>query len=275
MVGYYHGDTQSLKFALCNDLACAGMNETINTIDSTNVVGQYVSLAVGFQDRPTFAYFDASLLDLKWARCGNDTCSTTIDIDVVDSDGDVGRHASMVMSGSNSLISYYDGTNMDLKYMRCSGFTSCTSGTMTTLASDGDVGLEGAMFYDALRNRPIVVYQDDAGDIFVAACSNAFCSSVNLSPTSIFFANGPPAGTMASNGLPLLAVSSSSIPRSWACSDADCTSGDDELLPRFGNQLSEDVAIAVDPFGYPVIAIGRATQGIELVRCGTRDCLAP
>ena len=183
VIGYYDTDDQSLKAAFCDDLACSGLNETIHTIDSTNVVGQYVSVGISASSSavPVFAYHDASLLDLKLAVCSTASCSSLSSVLAIDSDGDVGRHASLVMEGNDALISYYDGSNGDLKYVVCdirSG-TSCSAAQV--IASTGDVGIESFIFFDFARSRPYIAYLDAASDTFIAACNNVSCSSATIS----------------------------------------------------------------------------------------------
>ncbi len=248
-------------------------------MDSGNVVGHYVSMGFGYdigprqEGYPILAYYDASLLDLKVAFCESMDCSAIDIIQVPDSYGDVGSHLSMVTKNADPLISYYDATQGDLKYVRCSAFGSCSS-SPTTIASDGDVGMESDIFL--VGGRPTIAFQDDSGAIFVASCGTdscaAFLTTVNPTSSSTFlFGQAPPAGISASNGLPII-VADDTI---WICSDPACSSGRHEGLTIVSRLFSGASAIAIDHLGYPVIATGRASQGIELVRCGSRDCGEP
>ena len=279
VIGYHDADDQSLKLAVCNDFACAGSDETINTVDSGNVVGHYVSIGFGSdvgprqEGYPILAYYDASLLDLKVAFCDTMDCSAIESIQVPDSDGDVGSHLSMVTKNTDPLISYYDATQGDLKYVRCSAFGSCSS-SPRTIASDGNVGMESDIFL--VGGRPTMAFQDDSGAIFVASCGNDSCSAslITVNPTSSstsVFGQAPPAGVSASNGLPIIVADDTM----WICSDPACSTGRREGLTVVSRLFSGDSAIAIDHLGYPVIATGRASQGIELVRCGSRTCREP
>ncbi|MFK7958864.1 MAG: hypothetical protein AB8B96_22430 [Lysobacterales bacterium] len=271
IIGYYDSDDASLKFALCNDIGCTGSNETINTVDSGNDVGQYVSLGIGFQDDPVLAYYDATAMDLKWVRCTSSSCANIDRMDVVDSVGDVGSHVSMAMRGSLSLISYYDASNEDLKFVRCSS-RDCVSPTQTVV-SDGIVGLETSIFLN--QSRPIIVFLDDREDTFIAACTDTTCTAATVSQTTGLFSDAPPIGTMTSNGLPLIVHARTGLTQAWICDDADCTSGSRETLPDTRPGGNNDIAIAIDLLGYPIIVTGLGSEGIALVRCGSRNCKEP
>ncbi len=73
----YHqeGGFLDLKVAKCNDAACAGGNETVSTVDSRGTAGRYPSIAVGADGLPVISYQDATLGDLKVAKCANQRCS--------------------------------------------------------------------------------------------------------------------------------------------------------------------------------------------------------
>src|SRR5258707_874540 len=91
---------------------------TITVLDSPGAVGYYTSVAI-LNGAPVISYFDATIGDLKVARCGNDACSSGNTLSTVDSTGDVGRFTSLAILNGAPVISYYDVTNGDLKLARC------------------------------------------------------------------------------------------------------------------------------------------------------------
>ena len=98
------------------------------TVDSTNDVGQHVSVATDPASGITYiSYYDATNKDLKMAKyvgsggnCGPDnawSCET------VDSAGDVGKYSSIAVDPTDNypIIAYYDATNGALKLAIGSG----------------------------------------------------------------------------------------------------------------------------------------------------------
>ncbi len=94
----------------------------IDTVDSTNDVGQHVSIAIDPENDTAFiSYYDTTYDDLRMAKyvgsggdCGPDnswTCET------VDSVGNVGMYSSIAVDPTDNLpiIAYYDQTNGALK----------------------------------------------------------------------------------------------------------------------------------------------------------------
>ncbi len=74
VISYYDSTNRDLKVAKCNDAACSGGDETISTVDSVGNVGTYTSIAIGTDGFPVISYHDSSNLDLKVAKCANQSC---------------------------------------------------------------------------------------------------------------------------------------------------------------------------------------------------------
>lgn len=68
VVAYYHATDGNLRFARCNDPACAGQNESLATLDNAGDVGQHTSVAIGLDGVPVIAYNDATNEKVKIAR---------------------------------------------------------------------------------------------------------------------------------------------------------------------------------------------------------------
>ena len=89
----------NLKLAHCNDVNCAGNNESIQTVDGAGGlnVGQYNSLALDASGFPVISYYDvAATLDLKLVHCNDANCAGSNEsIVTVDSTGAVGQYTSL------------------------------------------------------------------------------------------------------------------------------------------------------------------------------------
>ena len=104
-----------LKVLHCSNTIC-NFGNTVTTLDSTGLVGQYTSIAIGTDGNPVISYFDATNDDLKVVNCHNISCSGGNTITTLDSTGIVGSHTSIAIgSDNNHVISYLDATNSDLK----------------------------------------------------------------------------------------------------------------------------------------------------------------
>ncbi len=120
VVSYYDESGGGLKVARCNDPGCTGGNETISTVDSTQNVGAYSSLAIGTDGNPVISYYDGSNGGLKVARCNDPACAGGNEtLTEVDSGGIVGTFSSLAIgTDGNPVVSYDDLSNGDLKVAR-------------------------------------------------------------------------------------------------------------------------------------------------------------
>jgi hypothetical protein len=123
VIAYFDSTNQLLEVMHCNDVNCAGNNESVNAIDPVGVYGTNqnpaISLALDASGNPVIAYYEATNDDLKIAHCGDPNCATFIKY-APDTAGDVGRSASLQLdSAGNPVVSYYDATNGNLKVLHC------------------------------------------------------------------------------------------------------------------------------------------------------------
>ncbi|WP_394840580.1 hypothetical protein LZC95_26120 [Pendulispora brunnea] len=89
------------------------------TVDASNNVGAYASLAVDAAGTLHASYYDYSAGDLKYAFRARDA---NWQIRTVDTTDDVGRFSSIAVSAAGDVyIAYYDSTRNQLKYARRTG----------------------------------------------------------------------------------------------------------------------------------------------------------
>src|SRR5678815_4867231 len=95
VVSYYDDTNRDLKLAHCNDAYCAGNDESIQTVDSTDNVGYDISLSLDASGFPVISYYDWTNGVLKLAHCNDANCAGNNEsLQIVDSAGDVGGYTS-------------------------------------------------------------------------------------------------------------------------------------------------------------------------------------
>jgi hypothetical protein len=115
VVSYSDNTNSDLKVAACTTTDCTGTPK-ITTVDSTDSVGQYTSIAIGNNGYPVISYYDNTNEDLKVAACTTTDCTGTPTITTADSINIVGWYTSIsIGDNGNPIISYYDSTNGALK----------------------------------------------------------------------------------------------------------------------------------------------------------------
>ena len=206
VISYYDITNIDLKLVTCGNATCSSGN-TIQTLDSASNVGWFTALALDSSGKPVISYYDITNSYLKLAHCGNANCTSGNTIQTVDSAGPIGVDTSLALDSSgNPVISYYDVSNRDLKLVHC-GNANCTSGnTIQTVDSTGDVGGDTSLALDS-SGRPVISYLDNAnGDLKLAHCGNANCTSGNTIQTldSDGFVGGDTALALDSSGRPVI-----------------------------------------------------------------------
>ena len=186
VISYMEGTNNDLNVVHCGDVTCS-TNNTINTLDSfPGIVGRYNSIAIGTDGLPVISYYKWGIGNLKVAHCEDVTCSThTLHAVESGAEIDVGKYTSITIGGDGlPVISYYDVTNHNLKVAHCGNAACSMDNTITTVDdSTGDVGK-----YTSINigrdGLPIISYYDQTnGDLKVAHCGDAACSSGNILTT--------------------------------------------------------------------------------------------
>ena len=173
VISYHDGLNGDLKLVHCDDAACAGGDESPQTVDSAGDVGQYTSLELDLAGNPVISYWDgsdfepSSNFDLKLVHCNDPACADGDESpQTVDSAGDVGQYTSLELDASgNPVISYSDATNRDLKLVRCND-PACAGGDEVPQSpdSEGFVGLYTSLQLDAAGDPAISYFDFDSSN---------------------------------------------------------------------------------------------------------------
>lgn len=237
VMSYYDDDADQLRVAKCNDIACAGEDETITIVDSATFSGSYTSIAIGNDDFPVISYHDLSG-DLKVAKCNDPACAGEDEtISVVDApEGEnVGEHTSIAVGQDGfPVISYYNQTNGELTVAKCNDM-ACSGGDETISVVDGSVNTAGLYTSIAIADDglPVISYY---------------------------------AQTLFTDGFLRIAK----------CNDPACTGGDETITtaddPTNG-VVGTHTSIAIGSDGLPVVSYADSLAGkLKVLHCGTPDC---
>jgi predicted regulator of Ras-like GTPase activity (Roadblock/LC7/MglB family) len=254
-------DLQDLKVVHCGDASCSPATNTITTVDSAGIVGQYTSIAVGADGLPVVSYYDWTNKDLNVLHCGDAVCTpATNTINTVDSAGDVGKYTSIAVGADNlPVVSYLDNTNYDLKVLHC-GDAVCTPATNTinTVDSAGVVGVYTSIAIGA-DGLPVVSYWDSTNsDLKVAHCGDAACSSGNTI-TTVDSAGQVGIYTsiaVGADNLPVVSyydVTNGDL-KVAHCGDASCSAGNTITTVDSAEWVGQYTSIVVGADGLPVIS---------------------
>jgi len=281
VLAYRNTQNGHLKVAKCGNLECSSGN-TITTVDTAGVVGEYASVAVGADGLPAIAYYDQSNGNLKLAKCGNPACSAANTITTIDSEGDVGRHTAIAIGADGlPVISYYDASNGNLKVLKC-GNTACNTNNAITTVDDGEVGNVGqwTSIKIAGDGLPVISYYDaSSGDLKVAKCGNASCSAGNTLFAVDAIGNVGYFTSMAigADGLPIISYYdlTNTALKVARCGNPSCTSGNTVATIDSAGETGRWTSIAIGVDGLPVIAyLGVIYLNFypTVARCGDPAC---
>ena len=135
VIAYVDANFDRLKFAKCNDPACAGVDEWINFgVDpGGNVAWFHVALVFGDDGFPIIAYRDDSVGSVNLVFCNDAACGGENEAYSSFGDGDMGAGLALAL-GTDGLpvVAAYDGTADALVVVKCTQ-AFCAAGTYTAV----------------------------------------------------------------------------------------------------------------------------------------------
>lgn len=190
LISYYDASSTALKVAHCETVTCT--TATITTLDNSGSVGQYSSITIGKDGRGLISYYESTSPTtgrLKVAHCNNAACTSATITPLPDpSSTNYGQYTSITIGADGrGLISYYDVTNANLKVAHCSD-DPCSNLTSDPSSIDGtgtDVGQYTSVTIGVDGLGLISYYDVSDGDLKVAHCLDASCSSASTTPITL------------------------------------------------------------------------------------------
>lgn len=279
VISYEEGSAFDIKFVKCGNASCSSGN-TLSTIDSPNNVAGRTSIAIGNDGYPVITYNDNSTSSLMVAKCSSATCASGVTITTVDST--IGTSAdgisSIAVPSSDGfpIISYYDTASDNLKVVKC-GNASCSSGnTITTLDSAGNTGADSFILAPP-DDRPIISYWDVTnGDLKLARCADASCTSASLVTVVSAGSNGQNTSmALSDDGFPIIAHldGTNGDLKIAKCADASCSSGTTITTVDTGGFMTNDTSIAIPNDGLPVVSYYHQTNAdLRVLKCADVAC---
>jgi len=211
------GSGGDLKMAKCGNTACSSWS--LATVDSTNDVGRYSSIAIGTDGYPVISYYDASNGALKLAACNSADCTSiapTI-LMIASTGNDEGKYSSIAIGIDGPNIAYYDATARDVILALCRS-RDCSSSSIQRPSGNSDgytsIAIGGGGF-------PMIT-EYKVGGLLMTKCWNPDCSI----RTNNIVLNSPGGQyssiTIGIDGNPILAYYDGSALRVLKCANQMC-----------------------------------------------------
>ena len=278
--------SSTLRLAFCNDLLCT--NPTITVVDDAANVGGYNSMQLNASGYPVIAYQDNDNDRLKLAVCNDATCSSPT-ITVIDDASEPGQYNVLALGANDyPIIATHDSDTRDLELVYCSDVACASSPAFVTVDSTGWSGSYAEMVLNS-SGFPVISYRSqpggvsDPGEIRLAVCNDATCSSPTLTTVTDESSTTYNAIVLDANGYPIIAYDTAGItgrPLKLAvCNDTTCSNPSfttiDSASSGF-NSMGPHNAMVLDANGYPIISYHDANNRIlKLALCDDVSCSNP
>ncbi len=287
IISYYNNDELDLMVAHCNDVACAGQDETISSVDglySTNNVGLHTSIAIGADGLPIVGYYDQTAGALKVAHCDDPECTGSNEtVTTVDDTENVGQTPSLAIGADGLPIiayrAYFGAGSNSLKVAHCNDLACAgVNETITTVDDSGDVGYNASIAIGA-DGLPIISYHDGTGNLKVAHCNDVACAGA-AEAISVVDDPQSTAGsiTIGADGLPVIAYydATAGALQVAHCNDLACA-GQDETITTVDdpevNLVGVYASITIGADGLPIISYYDGTaKALKVAHCANVFC---
>ncbi len=277
-----NGSSAELKLMHCNDINCAGADESIVNLDSFGIFNVFASLALDSNGYPVVSYWDLANQDLKLAHCndvncaGNDESITTL----VDSTA-VGGFTSLALDSSDyPLIVYEDSISEVLTLAHCND-ANCAGGdeSIAVVDTSSGAGTFNSLALDS-SGYPVISYSDQPNDsLKLAHCNDANCAGGDESVTTVDSSIGTSifnSLALDNDGYPVISYfdETNNDLKLAHCNDANCTGGDESIVAvDTSDRVGTFNSLALDNNGFPVVSYwDNNNEDLKLLHCGSATC---
>ncbi|MBI5287938.1 MAG: hypothetical protein HY873_03075, partial [Chloroflexi bacterium] len=282
VVAYSDITNSALKIMHCNDPVCAGGDESLSMADASGSTG---SLKLDANGYPVVSYAEVDVnfaLDLKVLHCNDPNClGGDESITVPDSQGDVGKDASLELDSSGfPVVTYWDLTNYHLKVLHCND-PNCAGDDESITSPDttgAPVGEFSSLVLDA-NGFPVISYHNrwifplPPQFLTIMHCNDADCSGGDESISYLgSMAYAPSSLSLDASGFPVAAYIKPGQQYAVSlvhCNDPNCVGGDESVTSP--NQMPSMSSMVLDASGYPVISQAGAA-GLNIIHCVDPAC---
>jgi Ca2+-binding RTX toxin-like protein len=276
-----YGTAAGLRVSHCNDVDCAGGDESVLTVDDEGDVGGSASLVLDAGGNPVVSYFDATNGHLKVAHCNDPNCSGDDEsIATVDRDGAVGPFTSLELDASgNPVVSYHDYGDFDLKLLHCND-PNCSGDdeSIATVESSGDLGSDTSLALDAAGNPVVSYYDFGNSDLKLVHCNDPDCSGDDESVVTVDSTGNVGMFTslaLDASGDPVVSYHDATNRdlKLVHCNDPNCSGGETSVTVDRAGSVGTYSSLKLDAVGNPVVSYFDSTGGdLKVVHCNDPDC---
>jgi hypothetical protein len=182
----YINSSHEIEVVHCNDVDCAGNDESVSTVTSATDNSNYLSMALDSNGYPVVAHLRTAPLasrGLYILHCNDANCSGNDESLVLQSVGFTSIASTRVTSlklDSNGypVVAYYEGANIHaLRILHCND-ANCTGDDESVTSPDNTAFSKGdfpSLVLDS-NDYPVVSFQGTEGEMAVMHCNDVNCA---------------------------------------------------------------------------------------------------
>ena len=279
VVSYHEGLSGDLNVLHCNDVNCAGNDESITAPDTAGDVGRWSSIRLDAVGNPVISYQDFTNQDLKVLHCTDVNCSGGV-ITSLDTLGNSGYYTSLALDATgNPVISYTDASGGGLKVIHCNDANCAGDNESISTPDAGTGGQYTSIALDSSGNPVVSYFASSTSDLKLMHCNDPNCAGGDESKTSPDTAGDVGQSTslkLDASGKPLVSyydITNQDL-KVLHCDDVNCAPGGDASLSvdTTGN-VGLHNSLALDKAQRPIVAYYDTTNSnLKLLHCSAPDC---